>query len=62
MVISFFDPEPNATTFKDLFSNLTSNLVAKLPNPSNNFGKYIVENYYKDNLYFDIPSGMCYKR
>ena len=43
-----FDHKTNAETFKDFFSNLASNLVAKLPMPSNKFGMETVKNYYKD--------------
>ena len=43
-----FDPKTNAETFKDFFSNLASNLVAKLPIPTNKFGMETVKGYYKD--------------
>ena len=43
-----FDQKTNAETFKDFFSNLASNLVAKLPRPTNKFGMETVNSYYKD--------------
>ena len=33
-----FDDKTNTNAFKEFFSNLASNLVAKLPPPSNRFG------------------------
>ena len=45
-----FDDKTNANAFKEFFWNLASDLVAKLPPPSNRFGSDIVHNYYKDIL------------
>ena len=45
-----FDDKINANTFKEFFCNLPSDLVAKLPPPSNDFGKSSVRNYYQNML------------
>ena len=45
-----FDDKTNANAFKDFFCNLASDLVAKLPPPSNRFGLDTVRNYYQDIL------------
>ena len=41
-----FDDKTNANMFKEFFSNLASDLFAKLPPPSNKFGISSVRNYY----------------
>ena len=43
-----FDDKTNANTFKEFYCNLTSDLVAKLPPPSNRFGITSVCKYYQD--------------
>ena len=40
-----FDDKTNAYTFREFFCNLASDLVAKLPPPSNEFGISSVRNY-----------------
>ena len=45
-----FDDKTNANTFNELFCNLASDLVAKLPSPSNKFGISAVRNYYQNVL------------
>ena len=45
-----FDDKTNANTFKELFCNLASDLVAKLPLPSKRFGLDTARNYYQDIL------------
>ena len=45
-----FDDKTNANAFKEFFCNLASDLVAKLPPPSNRFGLDTVRNYYQDIL------------
>ena len=45
-----FDDKTNANTFKEFFRNLASDLVAKLPPPSNEFGISSVSNYYQNIL------------
>ena len=40
----------NANTFKEFYCNLASDLVAKLPPPSNRFGITSVRKYYQDVL------------
>ena len=45
-----FDDKTNANTFKEFFSNLASDLVAKLPPSSKRFGLDTVRNYYQDVL------------
>ena len=45
-----FDDKINANTFKEFFCNLASDLVAKLPPPSNDFGISSVRNYYQNML------------
>ena len=47
---SSFDDKTNANTFKEFFCNLASDLVAKLPPPSNDFGISSVGNYYQNML------------
>ena len=42
------DEKTNANTFKEFFYNLTSDLVAKLLHPSNEFGISSVRNYYQN--------------
>ena len=39
-----------ANIFKEFFCNLASDLVAKLPSPSNTFGINSVRNYYQNIL------------
>ena len=43
---NIFDPKCNAELFKDFFSGIASNLVSKLPKPSNKFRKNFLLNYY----------------
>ena len=43
-----FDPKANAEIFKDFYSNLANDLVKKLPNPPNKYGKDAVKKYYKN--------------
>ena len=45
-----FDHKTNANAFKALFSNLASDLVARLPPRSKRFGLDTVHNYYQDIL------------
>ena len=45
-----FDDKTNANTFKEFFCNLPSDLVPKLPPPSNKFGISSVRNYYQNIL------------
>ena len=45
-----FDGKTNANTFKEFFCNLASDLVAKLPRPSNEFEISSVRNYYQNIL------------
>ena len=45
-----FDDRANANTFKEFYCNLASDLVAKLPPPSNRFGITSVRKYYQDVL------------
>ena len=45
-----FDDKTNANTFKEFYCNLASDLVAKLPPPSNRFGITPVRKYYQDVL------------
>ena len=45
-----FDDKTNSNTFKESFFNLASDLVAKLPPPSNKFGISSVRNYYQNIL------------
>ena len=45
-----FDDKTNANTFKEFYCNLASDLVAKLPPPSNRFGITSVRKYYQDVL------------
>ena len=45
-----FDDKTNANTFKKLFCNLASDLVAKLPPPSKRFGLDTARSYYQDIL------------
>ena len=45
-----FDDKTNANTFKEFHCNLASDLVAKLPLPSNRFGITSVCKYYQDVL------------
>ena len=45
-----FDDKANANTFKEFFCNLASDLVAKLPPPSNKFGISSISNYYQSLL------------
>ena len=41
-----FDDKKNANTFKNFYSNLASDLVAKLPIAKNIFGEKSVQEYY----------------
>ena len=50
-----FDNKPNANTFKEFFCNFASDLVAKLPPPSNEFGITSVCNYYR-NIFNLLPN------
>ena len=43
-----FDDKTSANTFKEFYCNLASDLVAKLPPPSNRFGITSVRKYYQD--------------
>ena len=43
-----FDPKANAEIFKDFYSNLVNDLVKKLPNPPNKYGKDAVKKYYEN--------------
>ena len=45
-----FDDKTNANTFKEFFCNVASDLVAKLPPPSNGFGLPTVRSYFQDIL------------
>ena len=47
-VILSFDPKANAEIFKDFYSNLANDLVKKLPNPPNKYGKDAVKKYYEN--------------
>ena len=50
-----FDDKTNANIFKEFFCNLASDLVAKLPSPSNRFEINSVRDYYQNFLDL-IPS------
>ena len=52
---SSFDSKTNAEIFKDFYSNLASDLLKKLPSPSNKFGKEAVKKYYED-INLDVKS------
>ena len=54
-----FDDKRNANTFKELFCNLASNLVAKLSPPSKRFGLDTVHNYYQDILGLSPSTFKC---
>ena len=43
-----FRPKANVENFKDFYSNLANDLVKKLPNPPNKYGKDAVEKYYEN--------------
>ena len=43
-----FDPKANAEIFKDFYSNLTNDLLKKLPNPPNKYGNDTVKKYYEN--------------
>ena len=45
-----FNDKTNANEFKEFFFNLTSDLVAKLPPPNNEFGISSIRNYYQNIL------------
>ena len=45
-----FDDKTNANTSKEFFCILASDLVAKLPSPSNEFRKSSAHNYYQNIL------------
>ena len=47
-----FDRKANAEIFKDFDSNLANDLVKKLPNPPNKYGKDAVEKYEKERAFF----------
>ena len=47
-----FDPGTNAGIFKDLYSNLASNLVKQLPTATSKYGMDYVRDYYKN---IDLP-------
>ena len=42
-----FDPKANAEVFKDFYSNSANDLVKKLPNLPNKYGKDEVKKYYE---------------
>ena len=42
-----FDPNANAETFKDFYSNLALDLVRQLPLPTNRFGSNSVKEHYR---------------
>ena len=42
-----FDDKTNSNTFKELYCNLTTDLINKLPPPSRKFGMNSVRNYYQ---------------
>ena len=42
-----FDPKTNVEILKDFYSNLATDLVNKLPRPTNKFGMNSVKEYYK---------------
>ena len=42
-----FDPKANAEIFKDFYSNLANDLLKKLPNPPNKYGKDTVKKCYE---------------
>ena len=42
-----FDPKANAEIFKDFYSNQANDLLKKLPNPPNKYGKDTVKKYYE---------------
>ena len=44
-ILSF---DPNAEIVKDFYSNLANDLVKKLPNPPNKYGKDVVKTYYEN--------------
>ena len=44
------DDKINANAFKEFYCNLASDLVAKLPPPSNDFGISSARNYYQNIL------------
>ena len=44
------DDRTNANNFKEFFCNLASDLVSKLPPPSNRFESNTTRNYYQDAL------------
>ena len=43
-----FDPKANAEIFKDFYSNLANDLLKKLQNPPNKYGKDTVKKYYEN--------------
>ena len=45
-----FDDKTNGNTFKKFFCNLASDLVAKIPPPSDEFGIRSVRNYHQNIL------------
>ena len=43
-----FDPKADAEIFEDFYLNLSNDLVKKLPNPPNKYGKDAVKKYYEN--------------
>ena len=43
-----FDPNANAEIFKDFYSNLANDLLKKLPNPPNKYGRDTIKKYYEN--------------
>ena len=60
-----FDPIENANIFKNFYENLASELVEKLPEPTDKFGKNKVKEYYKnlnlDDKNFEFHETTCDK-
>ena len=50
-----FDSKTKAEIFRDFYSNLASDLLKKLPSPTNKFGKEAVKKYY-ENINLDGKS------
>ena len=43
-----FDPKANAEVFKDFYSSLANDLIKKLSDPPNKYGKDAVTTYYEN--------------
>ena len=62
-----FDTKANAEIFKDFYSNLVNDLVKKLPNLPNKYGKDAVKKYYENmnlerkSFSFEPVSHACLK-